>query len=80
MGLGVKSHQDLEIFKEEMMLVLTRGLKQQIVIGDRSVTVTVLEVKGGRVRLGIEAPEDVKVRRMELLSCGAAPVETTCIN
>ena len=80
MGLGVKSHQDLEIFKEEMMLVLSRGLKQQIVIGDRSVTVTVLEVKGGRVRLGIEAPEDVKVRRMELLSCGAAPVETTCIN
>ena len=38
------------------MLVLTRGLKQQIVIGDQRITVTVLEVKGGRVRLGIDAP------------------------
>lgn len=49
------------------MLVLTRGLKQQIEIGDRLVTVTVLEVKGGRVRLGIEAPPEVTVRRKELL-------------
>ncbi len=49
------------------MLVLTRGLKQQIVIGDQQITVTVLEVKGGRVRLGIEAPSDVVVRRKELL-------------
>ncbi len=49
------------------MLVLTRGLKQQIVIGDQRITVTVLEVKGGRVRLGIEAPADVSVRRQELL-------------
>ncbi|MBC8117438.1 MAG: carbon storage regulator [Candidatus Saccharimonas sp.] len=49
------------------MLVLTRGLKQQIVIGDQQITVTVLEVKGGRVRLGIEAPPDVAVRRKELL-------------
>lgn len=49
------------------MLVLTRGLKQQIVIGDQRITVTVLEVKGGRVRLGIEAPPDVTVRRKELL-------------
>ncbi len=49
------------------MLVLTRGLKQQIVIGDQQITVTVLEVKGGRVRLGIEAPPEVSVRRKELL-------------
>ena len=48
------------------MLVLTRGLKQQIVIGDQLVVVTVLEVKGGRVRLGIEAPSDVAIRRMEI--------------
>ena len=48
------------------MLVLTRGLKQQIVIGDQQVIVTVLEVKGGRVRLGIEAPSDVVIRRMEI--------------
>ncbi|WP_010583009.1 carbon storage regulator [Schlesneria paludicola] len=49
------------------MLVLTRGLKQKIEIGDQLVTVTILEVKGGRVRLGIEAPESVSIRRMELV-------------
>jgi len=49
------------------MLVLTRGLRQQISIGDQMVTITVLEVKGGRVRLGIEAPDEVCVRRQELV-------------
>ena len=49
------------------MLVLTRGLKQKIVIGDQLVTVTVLEVKGGRVRLGTEAPENMSIRRQELV-------------
>ncbi len=48
------------------MLVLTRGLKQKIEIGNEFVTVTVLEVKGNRVRLGIEAPNEVNIRRLEL--------------
>ncbi|HEY0984068.1 MULTISPECIES: carbon storage regulator [unclassified Schlesneria] len=48
------------------MLVLTRGVNQKIDIGDSTITVTVLEVKGGRVRLGIEAPADVSIRRREL--------------
>jgi carbon storage regulator len=48
------------------MLVLTRGLKQQVVIDGGLVTVTVLEVSGNRVRLGIDAPKDVPVRRREL--------------
>lgn len=66
--------------KEEIMLVLTRGLKQKIVIGERMVTVTVLEVKGGRVRLGIEAPNDVTVRRVELVPGGNEPVATMGMN
>ena len=45
------------------MLVLTRGAKQRIEIGNQFVTVTVLEVKGGRVRLGIEAPTEITIRR-----------------
>ena len=48
------------------MLVLTRGLKQQIMIDGGLVTVTVLEIRGGRVRLGVEAPFAVSVRRKEL--------------
>lgn len=52
------------------MLVLTRKLSQQIKIGD-NVTLTVLRVKGNTVRLGIEAPRDVRVVRSELPAEGA---------
>jgi carbon storage regulator CsrA len=47
------------------MLVLTRKLQQQIKIGDQ-ITVTILRVKGQTVRVGIEAPRDVRVIRGEL--------------
>lgn len=56
------------------MLVLTRKLKQQIKIGDQ-ITVTILRVKGQTVRLGIEAPRDVRVVRSELPPEGEAAVE-----
>ena len=47
------------------MLVLTRRKNQSIVIGDQ-IVVTVLEVKGDQIRLGITAPRDVQVYREEL--------------
>ena len=47
------------------MLVLSRKLNQEIIIGD-NVKVTVLKVKGNTVRLGIEAPRSVRVVRGEL--------------
>jgi carbon storage regulator CsrA len=47
------------------MLVLTRKAKQQIQIGPH-VTITILQIKGQTVRLGIEAPRDVSVLRNEL--------------
>lgn len=62
------------------MLVLTRGLKQKIEIGNRLVTVTVLEVKGGRVRLGIEAPSDISIRRQEIAAGAAEPLATSGAN
>lgn len=48
------------------MLVLTRKIGEAIQIGE-GVTVEVLEMRGGRIRLGITAPGDVKVHRAELL-------------
>lgn len=48
------------------MLVLSRRVGESIVIGD-DVTVTVLEVRGDVVRLGIDAPRSVTVHREELL-------------
>ena len=48
------------------MLVLTRKIGESLAIND-NIRITVLEVKGKTVRLGIEAPEDVKVYRQEVL-------------
>lgn len=47
------------------MLVLSRKPEEKIVIGD-SITVTVLQVKNGKVKLGIDAPEEVGVHRYEI--------------
>lgn len=48
------------------MLVLSRKQQQEVLIGDH-IKITVLKVKGNTVRLGIEAPPEVKVIRGELL-------------
>ena len=47
------------------MLVLTRKLGEVIRVGD-VVTVRVLEVKGNQVRLGVEAPAEVRIYREEV--------------
>ena len=47
------------------MLVLSRKLNQEIVIGE-NVKITVLKIKGNTVRIGIEAPRDIHVLRGEL--------------
>lgn len=56
------------------MLVLARGQGQSVVLDDR-IVVTVLAARGGSVRLGIEAPREVGVRRGELPPGG--PVQPT---
>ncbi len=47
------------------MLVLSRKKNESIVIG-HDITVTVLEVRGDKVRLGIVAPKEVPVHRAEV--------------
>jgi carbon storage regulator len=51
------------------VLVLSRRIGESIVAGDSAerVTITVLEVRGDVVRVGIEAPRSVSVHRAELL-------------
>ena len=58
------------------MLVLTRGLKQSVEIGIQTVTITILDVKRGRVRIGIEAPDNVIIRRSELIEADSNPAVT----
>ncbi|MDH3831236.1 MAG: carbon storage regulator CsrA [Gammaproteobacteria bacterium] len=47
------------------MLVLTRKVNESLKVGD-DVTVTVLGIKGGQIRIGISAPLDVAVHRQEV--------------
>lgn len=53
------------------MLVLTRRLGEEIVIG-KDIHLSVVSVKGGRVRLGVVAPQSVQLRREELPTRGVA--------
>ena len=47
------------------MLVLTRKSDESINIGD-DITITIVEIKGNSVRLGIKAPDKLKIYRKEL--------------
>jgi carbon storage regulator len=47
------------------MLVLSRKKNESIIIND-NITVTVIEIRGDKVRLGIEAPKNVSVHRREV--------------
>jgi carbon storage regulator len=47
------------------MLVLSRKPGEQLVLGD-GITLTVLEVRGDRVRLAVEAPDQFRILRAEL--------------
>jgi len=47
------------------MLVLSRKKNESVIIHD-NITVTVIEIRGDKVRLGIEAPKDVSVHRQEV--------------
>lgn len=60
------------------MLVLSRKGNQQIMIGD-DVIVSILQVAGNRVRIGIDAPESVRIVRGELeLFADTPQYELTC--
>ena len=47
------------------MLVLSRKKKESIVIND-DITIVVVEIRGDKVRLGVEAPKEVTVHRREV--------------
>ncbi|MBB5218506.1 MULTISPECIES: carbon storage regulator CsrA [Treponema] len=47
------------------MLILSRKVDQKIRIGDE-ITLTIIEVRGDQVKIGVEAPKNVKVFRQEV--------------
>ena len=56
---------DERLTEEYDMLVLSRKKDEKIVIGD-NITLMVIEIRGDKVRLGIDAPRDVAVHREEV--------------
>jgi len=55
------------------MLVLSRKVGEQICVPQFDIVLTVLEVNGRRVRLGIAAPENISVVRRELRDSARQP-------
>ncbi len=47
------------------MLVINRKVGQEIVIGD-NIVIRVIEVKDGKVRIGVTAPKEIRVDRQEI--------------
>ncbi len=49
------------------MLILSRKVNEKIVIGD-NITISIIEIKGDQIRIGVDAPRCVKVFRQEVFS------------
>ena len=60
-------HEQATIFslKEPAMLVLSRHRDESIMIGD-NVVITIVDIRGDKVRLGIDAPQEIPVHRQEV--------------
>lgn len=48
------------------MLILTRKKGERIILANGLITFQIVDVKGGKVRVGVQAPEDVSVHREEI--------------
>lgn len=48
------------------MLVLSRKVNQKIIVGDNEIVFTIVGIQGNKVRVGIDAPDDVIVHREEV--------------
>src|SRR5271169_6714876 len=64
-GDGWYAPRAMEHQRGAAMLVLSRKKNESIIIND-NITVTVIEIRGDKVRLGIEAPKHVTVHRREV--------------
>lgn len=57
--------QLLFVKKGKIMLVLTRKKNEQIILSD-GITITILSCKDGSVKIGFEAPDDIRILRKEV--------------
>src|SRR5262245_21323492 len=66
---GPEQGGNRDTFRRPRMLILSRKIGEKVFIGD-DITVMVIDVDRGKIRLGIEAPRDVPVFREELVTRG----------
>ena len=57
--------QAYSILREVCMLILTRKVGENLLIGD-NISIKVLSVRGNQVKIGVDAPKDVSVHREEI--------------
>jgi len=62
---GFEGNPSLPRAKERTMLVLSRKKNESIVIND-DITIVVVDIRGDKVRLGVEAPKEIPVHRREV--------------
>lgn len=48
------------------MLILSRRAGEEVIVGNKEIKVVILEIKGKKVRLGIEAAKEISIYRNEL--------------
>lgn len=61
----VVAHRDVQLWRSKSMLVLSRKKNERIIIA-HDIEITVVEIRGDKVRLGIEAPKHIPVHREEV--------------
>jgi carbon storage regulator len=49
------------------MLILSRKVNEKILIGD-DITISIIEIKGDQIRIGVDAPRHIRVFRQEVLA------------
>lgn len=60
------------------MLVLSRKKDEEIVIADGEIRIMIIEIRGDKVRIGIDAPRDITVHRREVFD--AIAKEGRCVS
>jgi carbon storage regulator len=74
---GLLTISDYEALRRTVMLVLSRKTNEEIHIGS-DITITLVAIQGNKVRIGIQAPNSVKILRAELASPHGEPEANKC--
>ena len=61
----MQNDRRVDVLRGGFMLVLSRKAEESMYIGD-DIKITVLDIRGGQVKIGITAPDEIKIHREEV--------------